>query len=72
MQVENQTDRKIKYLRTSNGLEYKDNEFLKFYESEVITHHFTQQQNEVVARMNRTLAEEVGCIRLNAGLSKMF
>jgi hypothetical protein len=41
VQVENQTDRKIKYLRTSNGLEYKENEFLKFYESEGITHHYS-------------------------------
>jgi transposase InsO family protein len=65
-QVENQTDRKIKYLRTGNGLEYKDREFLKCCELEGITHCFTPQQNEVVERMNKTLAEKARCIRLNA------
>ena len=29
-QVENQTDRKKKYLRTKNGLEYRDKEFIRF------------------------------------------
>ena len=43
MQVENQTDRKIKYLRTGNGLEYRDSEFLKFCELEGITNHFIPQ-----------------------------
>jgi transposase InsO family protein len=65
-QVENQIDRKIKYLRIGNGLEYRDREFLKFCESEGITHHFTPQQNEVAKRMNKTLAEKARCIRLNA------
>ena len=31
-QVENQTGRKIKYLRTYNGLEYTDKEFIRFCE----------------------------------------
>ena len=39
-QVENQTSRKIKYLRTDNGLEYRDKEFIKFCELESITRHF--------------------------------
>ena len=40
-QVENQTGRKIKYLRTYNGLEYRDKEFIRFCELECVTHHFT-------------------------------
>ena len=55
-----------------NGLEYNDNEFFKFFELEGIIHHFTPQQNEVVERLNKTLAEKARCIRLNAGLSKVF
>ena len=39
-QVENQIGRKIKYLRTDNGLEYRDKEFIRFCELEGITHHF--------------------------------
>ena len=75
-QVENQTGRKIKYLKTDNGLEYRDKEFIRFCELEVITYHFTvkgtPQQNGVVKRMNRTLAKRVRCMRLNAGLLKVF
>ena len=43
-QVENQTSRKIKYLRTDNGLEYRDKEFIKFCELESITRHFTVKE----------------------------
>ena len=61
-QVENQTSRKIKYLRTDNRLEYRDKEFIRFCELKGITRHFTvkgtPQQNGVPERMNRTLAEK--------------
>ena len=39
-QVENQTSRKIKYLRTDNRLEYGDKEFIRCCELEGITRHF--------------------------------
>ena len=75
-QVKNQTGRKIKYLRTDNGLKYRDKEFIRFFELEGITRHFTvketAQQNGVAERMNRTLAERARCMRLNAGLAKVF
>ena len=68
-QVENQTGRKIKYLRTDNGLEYRDKEFIRFCKLESITHHFivkgTPQHNGVAERMNRTLAKRARCMRLN-------
>jgi hypothetical protein len=35
--VENQTGRKVKYLRIDNGLEYRDIEFLEFCKTEGIT-----------------------------------
>ena len=75
-QVENQTGRKIKYLRTDNGLEYKDKELIRFCELDGITRHFTvkgtPQQNGVAKRMNRTLAERARCMKLNAGMPKVF
>ena len=40
-QVENQTSKKIEYLRTDNGLEYRDKEFIRFCELEGVIHHFT-------------------------------
>ena len=36
-QVENQIGRKIKYLKTNNGLEYRDKKFIRFCELEGIT-----------------------------------
>ena len=74
--VENQTGRKIKCLRTDNGIEYRDGDFLKFCEEYGIKKHFTVrktlQQNGVVERLNRTIIETVRCLRFNAELPKIF
>ena len=74
--VESQTGRKLKFLRTNNGTEYRDGEFLKFCEEHGIKRHFTvqktPQQNGVVERLNRTITETARCLRLNAGLPKVF
>ena len=75
-EVENQTGRKIKCLRSDNGIEYKYGEFLKFCEEHGIKRHFTvrrtPQQNGMAERLNRTIGEIARCIRLNAGLPKVF
>ena len=75
-EVENQTGRKIKCLRTDNGPEYRDVDFFKFCEEHGIKKHFTErktpQQNGVVERLNRTITEIARCLRLNAELSKIF
>ncbi len=75
-EVENQTGRKIKCLRTDNGTEYKEKKFMQFCEQQGIKRHFTvrktPQQNGVAERMNRTIAERARCLRLNAGLTKNF
>uniref|UniRef100_A0A2N9GCQ1 Integrase catalytic domain-containing protein n=1 Tax=Fagus sylvatica TaxID=28930 RepID=A0A2N9GCQ1_FAGSY len=75
-EVENQTGRKIKCLRTDNGTEYRDGDFLKFYEEHGIKRHFTvrktPQQNGVAERLNRTITETARCLRLNAELPKIF
>lgn len=75
-EVENQTGKRIKCLRTDNGKEYKYGPFLKLCEKYGIQRHWTvrktPQQNGVAERMNRTIAERARCIRLNAGLPKNF
>lgn len=74
--VENQTRKKVKRLRTDNGLEFCEEDFNKFCEDEGIARHHTvvrtPQQNGVAERMNRTLIERVRCILSHSGLGKKF
>ncbi|KAH9771353.1 Integrase catalytic domain-containing protein [Citrus sinensis] len=74
--VETQTGRKIKRLRSDNGGEYKNDQFLQICQDEGIVRHFTvrdtPQQNGVAKRMNRTILEKVRCMLSNAGLNKEF
>jgi transposase InsO family protein len=62
-EVENQTGRKIKCLRTENGTEYTNDEFRVFCEQHGIRRHFTirktPQQNGVAERMNRSIVESM-------------
>ncbi|KAL4340184.1 hypothetical protein GQ457_08G037420 [Hibiscus cannabinus] len=75
-EVENQTDRKIKYLRSDNRTKYKDSQLLKFCEEYEIQRHFTvhkiPQQNDIAERMNMSLNERALCLRLNAWIPKSF
>jgi len=61
--VKLESGKKIKCLRTDNGGEYTDGEFLAFCKQEGIQRHFTvaytPQQNAVAERMNRTLTERI-------------
>ncbi|KAH9655560.1 Integrase catalytic domain-containing protein [Citrus sinensis] len=74
--IENQTGKKIKRLRTDNGLEYCSKEFEDFCKYKGIARHrtvtYTPQQNGLAERMNRTIIERVRCMLLNANLSKGF
>lgn len=74
--IENQVGKKIKRLRTDNGLEFCSNEFDRFCKDEGIARHHTvrhtPQQNGVAERMNKTLLERVRCVLSNAGLTKGF
>ena len=76
IRVENQAGRKIKVLRTDNGIEFKNSYFDQLCAERGIRRHFTvkktPQQNGVAECMNRTIAERVRCLRLNSGLSKEF
>ncbi|GJT44656.1 retrotransposon protein, putative, ty1-copia subclass [Tanacetum coccineum] len=74
--IENQTGRKIKHLRTDNGLEFCSREFNDFCKDKGIarhyTVHYTPQQNGVAEQMNRTLLERTRCILLNVRLDTSF
>ena len=75
-EVENQTKRKIKCLLSDNGTKYTYSKFTELCEQHGIKRHFTvrktPQQNGVAEKMNRTIAERVRCLRLNADLENKF
>ncbi|KAH9689170.1 Integrase catalytic domain-containing protein [Citrus sinensis] len=74
--VELESGKKIKCLRTDNGGEYTDGEFLAFCKQEGIQRQFTvaytPQQNGVAVRMNRTLTERIRAMLRTAGLPNSF
>ena len=74
--IENQTGRKVKRLRTDNGLEFCSNEFNDFCKKEGIARHLTipgtPQQNGVAERMNKMILERVRRMLSHYGLGKGF
>jgi hypothetical protein len=74
--VENETDLKVKCLKSDNGGEYISKEFVDYCAKQGIkmikTVPGTPQQNGVAERMNRTLNERARSMRLNAGIPKAF
>ena len=74
--VETQVGRKVKKLRTDNGLEFLSNDFNSFCQKEGIATHrtvrYTPQQNGLAERMNRTILERMRCMLSSSGLSKVF
>jgi transposase InsO family protein len=74
--VENQTEKKIKVLRTDNGGEFCGNEFEEFCKKCGIarkkTTPYTPQQNGVAERMNMTLMEKSRSMLSGAELGHEF
>nr|GEW55463.1 retrotransposon protein, putative, Ty1-copia subclass [Tanacetum cinerariifolium] len=74
--VENQTCRKLKKLRTDNGLEFCIQEFNKSCKKSGTSIHLTvagtPQQNGLAERMNRTLLNKVRCLQIQSGLPDSF
>lgn len=74
--VENQTNCKIKCLRTDNGLEYCSAEFNKILEESGIRRElstpYSPQQSGTAERMNRTLVEMARSMLCQSGLSRPF
>eukprot|EP00253_Pinus_taeda_P012320 PITA_12320 len=74
--VENQIGKKIKILRTDNGIEYESNEFKDYCRETDIkretTTIYTLEQNGVAERKNRTIIEATQAILHDQGLPKFL
>nr|GEY07078.1 retrovirus-related Pol polyprotein from transposon TNT 1-94 [Tanacetum cinerariifolium] len=74
--VENQTGRKLKKLRTNNGLEFCNQEFNNLCNESGIARHLTvagtPQQNGLAKQINRTLLNKVKCLLIQSGLPDLF
>ena len=74
--VENQSEYRIKVIRSDNGTEYTSEKFNKFCEDAGIDHQltapYTPQQNGVVERKNRTIMEMTRCLLHEKELPKSF
>jgi len=74
--VETQIGRKVKKLKTNNGLQLCDERFKTLCQQNSIARHLTvrgtPQQNGLVKRFNRTILERVRCMLNHVGLPKSF
>lgn len=74
--VENQTGKKIKILKTDNGIEYESNEFNDFCTEADIkretTVSYTPEQNGVAERKNRMIMEATRAMLHDLGLPKFL
>lgn len=74
--TENQTNHKIKTLRSDNGGEYCSKEFKLFLEKSGIVHQksnpYTPEQNGISERLNRTIVEKAKCLLYDTDLKKSF
>lgn len=73
---ENQTGKKIKILRTDNGLEFCNSEFDQYCSKQGIIRHktvsYAPQHNGVANRLNRTILEKTRCVLISFSLLKIF
>ena len=74
--VETQSERKLKKLRTDNGLEFCNQKFDSLCKKEGIVRHrtctYTPQQNGIAERLNRTIMNKVRSMLSESGLEKRF
>lgn len=74
--VETQSERKIKKLRTDNGLEFCNLRFNSFCKDEGVVRHrtctYTPQQNGVAERLNRTIMNKVRSMLSESGFELKF
>lgn len=75
-QVERQTGRTIKILRTDNGGEFCSSEITNILKRDGIVHQttnpYTPEQNGLCERMNRTIVERARCLLFDAKMDKKF
>lgn len=74
--VEKQTGKQIKCLRSDNGKEYVGKRFQSFLQENGINHQltapYTPEQNGIAERMNRTIMEKVRCMLHETKLPKFL
>lgn len=74
--VENQTNKRIKTIRTDNGREYINHKLQKILKDCGIKHQLTTpyapEQNGTAERMNRTIQEKARCMLIDATLDKKY
>ena len=74
--VETQSERKVKKLRTNNGLEYYHLRFDKFCKDEGVVRHmtctYTPQQNGVAEKLNISIMNKVRSMLSESGLEVKF
>lgn len=74
--AKNQSNKKVKFLRTDNGLEFCNSEFDGFCKKNDIKRHrtctYTPYKNSVVDHMNKTIMEKVRCLLNESGLVEKF
>jgi len=74
--IENQSEKKIKILRTDNGTEYESNEFQDYYREAGMkretTKSYTPEQNGVAKRKNRSIILAVCAMLHDEGLPKFL
>ncbi|XP_013614156.1 PREDICTED: uncharacterized protein LOC106320348 [Brassica oleracea var. oleracea] len=75
-EVETKTEKKVKCLRTDNGLEFCNKQFADYCKKAGIKRHitctYTPQQNGVSERMNITIMDKVRCMLAESGLDQSF
>ena len=74
--IKNETNLKVKCLKSDNGEEYLDNDFKRYCTKNGIKMTKTiirkPQQNGVAERMSKTLNDRAKSIRIHSGLPKTF
>lgn len=74
--VENQTNLKIKKVRSDNGKEYMSKKFEFFFRKNGILHEktipYSPQQNGVAERLNRTIIEKTRTMLQDSGLERRY
>lgn len=74
--IENKTGKKIKYLQSDNGREYRNVEMDRYLDECGISRRYTvphsPQQNGVAERRNRTLIEMARCFLIDSNLPPAF
>lgn len=74
--VETQTERKVKKLRTDNGLEFGNYKLDEFHKDDGVVKHrtctYTPHQNGVAERLNKTIMDKVRSMLSESGLDKKF